>query len=156
MQEQLPATLATLSNWTMFCTEQQFWKNFFDDLKTCISSLEIVSPFIRDDSVGGLIEHFERLRKQSVKIVIYSRPRKDHTYPGSFNLAIEKLNGLSIEINTVEKIHQKIAVINNTIWWEGSLNILSFKDSGEHMRRFQGPGAKTLLSEIGLRPDLPS
>jgi len=152
MQEQLPATLSILSNWTMFCTEQQFWITFFDDLKTCVTSLEIVSPFIRDDSVRKLLEHFERLRRQSVKIVIYSRPCKDHTCPESFNLAIEKLNGLSIEIKTIEKIHQKIAIIDNAIWWEGSLNILSFKDSGEHMRRFKGSGAKTLLSEIGLNP----
>ena len=53
----------------------------------------------------------------------------------------------SVEI--VSQIHHKIAIIDDAIWWEGSLNILSFGKSGEHMRRFEGPEAKTLLHKIG-------
>lgn len=35
-------------------------------------------------------------------------------------------------------MHQKVAIIDGTIAWEGSLNILSHKDTEEQMRRFEG------------------
>ena len=34
-------------------------------------------------------------------------------------------------------IHQKVAIIDDRICWEGSLNILSFANSRELMRRFE-------------------
>jgi hypothetical protein len=50
------------SKWTTFCTEKEFWKNFSSDLKKCVKSIDIVSPFIRDDALWRLKNQFRKLR----------------------------------------------------------------------------------------------
>jgi PLD-like domain len=151
MREPLPfLTSSNLSTWTMFCTEKDFWENFIQDLKTCVKSVDIVSPFITKEAILRLKNEFEQLRKKSIRVVIYSRTLAEHQDLKSCCSGMQKLEELDIEINPIKKIHHKIAIIDNTIWWEGSLNILSFKKSGEHMRRLEGPEAKTLLNKIGL------
>jgi hypothetical protein len=147
----LPLNSGNLANWTDFCTEKDFWTIFFKDLEKCISSLEIVSPFIKRVTRTDLKEKFERLRQRSVKITVYSRPVRK--YNQECNVALKEFEQLNIEIKRIEKIHHKIAIIDNAIWWEGSLNILSFNETGEHMRRFEGPEAKLLLQTIGLTED---
>jgi len=54
---------------------------------------------------------------------------------------IELLQEMGIKVFQLKNMHQKIAVIDRKITWEGSLNILSHQTSHEHMRRFEG--AKT-------------
>jgi len=48
-------------------------------------------------------------------------------------------------------MHQKVAIIDNDIAWEGSLNILSHRDTGEQMRRFAGQSA---IEEISRNLEL--
>lgn len=50
---------------------------------------------------------------------------------------IQWLSDQGVHVNLRESIHEKIAVIDNAILWEGSLNILSHKNTTERMRRIQ-------------------
>ena len=48
-------------------------------------------------------------------------------------------------------MHHKIAIIDDSIAWEGSLNILSHWGSGEHMRRFGDEGVvEEILGSLGV------
>jgi len=136
--------------WTTLCTEQDFWKNFFADLKTCIRSIIVISPFLANEATWRIINEFKVLKQRGVQITIFTRPANEHTNVNSFNLAINRLKTIGAEIKIVSKLHQKIAIIDHRIWWEGSLNILSFRSSREHMRRFEGQDAVTILQDIGL------
>ena len=52
-------------------------------------------------------------------------------------------------------IHRKLAIIDRSILWEGSLNILSQRDSIEHMRRFEGKEtAQQMMSFLKLDKNL--
>ncbi|MFN8659920.1 MAG: phospholipase D-like domain-containing protein [Candidatus Obscuribacterales bacterium] len=53
--------------------------------------------------------------------------------------AIEILRNAGAHINLVKGIHQKVCVIDGCIVYRGSLNILSFYDSGEEMMRKVSP-----------------
>ena len=56
-----------------------------------------------------------------------------------------------IKVILLGKMHQKIAVIDRRITWEGSLNILSHNTTQEHMRRFVGPKtAEQIIRNYGL------
>ena len=53
---------------------------------------------------------------------------------------------------TGEGIHHKAAVIDRSIAWEGSLNILQHGDSGEQMTRHEDPGyIKELMDVLGVK-----
>jgi hypothetical protein len=44
-----------------------------------------------------------------------------------------------VEVVLREETHEKIAIIDKQILWDGSLNILSHKDGPESMNRFDDP-----------------
>ena len=59
----------------------------------------------------------------------------DAEYESQALEAISMLQSLDIEVLFTVKHHRKIAIIDREILWEGSLNILSYYDSCEIMRR---------------------
>ena len=61
------------------------------------------------------------------------------------DIVIEQLRNMGIRVIERFGMYQKIAVLDNRILWEGSLNILSHRDSGEQMRRFE---CSTSIEEI--------
>jgi len=56
-------------------------------------------------------------------------------------VVIEQLLSMVVKVIQRSNMHQKIAILDNEIAWEGSLNILSHRDTEEHMRRFEGQSA---------------
>jgi len=48
---------------------------------------------------------------------------------------IEQMRAIGVEVIERRRMHQKVAIIDRSIAWEGSLNILSHNDSNEQMRR---------------------
>jgi hypothetical protein len=54
-------------------------------------------------------------------------------------------------------MHQKVAIMDSAIAWEGSLNILSHKDTAEHMRRFEGNSTiEEIMRNLELDEEMPS
>jgi DNA-binding XRE family transcriptional regulator len=73
---------------------------------------------------------------------------------------------MGVHVTLRKKIHQKLAVIDEDILWEGSLNILSHYDTVERMTRWQSAdmvleavstnglyGCKQCLNRGGFAPD---
>jgi hypothetical protein len=133
---------------TALSSGKNFWATFRQDLKLCASSLTIVSPLLTNDATWNIANELKDLRSRNVIVKVYTRPLDEHQNRYGFNLAYARLKKLGAEVITVSKIQQKLAVIDEIIWWEGSLNILGFRDSPEQMSRFQGPGAKSLLAQL--------
>jgi len=55
-------------------------------------------------------------------------------------MVVKQLREIGVVVMERTKMHQKIAILDD-IAWEGSLNILSHRDSQEQMRRYQGQSA---------------
>lgn len=49
----------------------------------------------------------------------------------------DKLFSIGVHVTTVPKIHEKLVIIDETIFWEGSLNPLSYRDTSERMTRWK-------------------
>jgi len=55
--------------------------------------------------------------------------------------AVEQLEKIGANVVQRKGMHQKIAIMDDKITWEGSLNILSHRDTQDQMRRIDGAHA---------------
>ncbi len=121
-------------------TEKNFWPVFLTDLKSATNSVIIVSPFISLNRAGRLMNLFRTLLVRNVGIRIYTRPpsgQPDSLFEQS-GVVLTEFRKIGATLILKQKLHQKVALIDGKITWEGSLNILSHKDSTEQMRRIEG------------------
>jgi phosphatidylserine/phosphatidylglycerophosphate/cardiolipin synthase-like enzyme len=118
--------------------ETTFYNKFLHDLLQAQKEVIIESPFISTHRMNELRSLFKKLIHKGVKVYIFTRDPKEHT--GEFKIQAEE------EIQYFEKLgvqvllcvgnhHRKLAMIDRSVLWEGSLNILSQIHSREIMRR---------------------
>jgi len=123
--------------------EKTFYKAFLRDLEQCQKEVIIESPFITSERMKALWPILKRLYVKGVKIFIITRDPKEHTdsYDSQSESEIETLEAMGIQVLLCTgNHHRKLAIIDRTILWEGSLNILSQIHSREIMRRLEGGG----------------
>jgi hypothetical protein len=113
------------------CNEIDFWKLFPLDLEKARSSVVIISAFVSDYRVGLLLPELEKLKARRVKVLAYIRP----TSNVADKTAIDRLKSAGVEVVFKKRIHQKIAIIDDSIGWSGRLNILQHIDSHDQMTR---------------------
>jgi len=128
--------------------QSTFYKAFLQDVRHCKKRLIIESPFITTRRVRTFLPVFEKLRKRGVQIIINTRHPEDHESPYREQAAsaVASFQALDIVVLYTGGHHRKLAIIDEQIVWEGSLNILSFTDSCEIMRRIASVAeAKALI-----------
>lgn len=131
-----------------------FDTSFSKDIDHCRNSLVIESPFIRLNRVHNLMPVFKKLRRRGVCIVINTREPIEHNseYQIQAEEAITMMQDIGIRVLYTVKHHRKLAIIDHSILWEGSLNILSYYDSCEIMRRTVSlEEAEILINFIGMQ-----
>ena len=122
-------------------------------MRKCRNSLVIESPFIRLNRVLDLLPIFTHLRSKGVQVVINTRPPEEHDteYQHQAEQAISLLQDMGVRVLFTIKHHRKLAIIDRETFWEGSLNILSYYDSCEIMRRtVSASDAEALLNFIDI------
>jgi phosphatidylserine/phosphatidylglycerophosphate/cardiolipin synthase-like enzyme len=134
--------------------EQSFYKSFINDLKYAEKEVVIESPYLTRKRSIELSNTFRRLSRHGIKIKIYTREPSHHTprlkQQSIQSIAILKSSGARI-YTCRDLRHRKIAIIDNVILWEGSLNILSQSKSRELMRRtVSSVLSRQVLSYTGL------
>lgn len=131
-----------------------FYKAFMRDVSRARKQLIIESPFITSQRVYRLLPILKDLRRRGVEIIINTRDPEEHedeAYQVQAAEAVALFHTLDIVVLHTTRLHRKLAVIDGKITWEGSLNILSFGDSCEIMRRISSSEeARTLIAFIKL------
>ena len=133
--------------------EQSFYRAFEKDLYLARQRVIIESPFITLRRIDELLPVFTKLRRKGVAVTINTRNPIEHDaeYETQALIAIEQLQGLGVKVLYTVKHHRKLAIIDGTVAWNGSLNILSQHDSCEIMWRVVSKGiADQLLGFIKL------
>ncbi|MEM3473715.1 MAG: AAA domain-containing protein [archaeon] len=118
--------------------EHEFWPLFLKDLVNASEKVLIISPFITETRVAKLFNHFYSLVSRGIKLFIITRPPSEQIDFENASKVIEKLSDVGMYVVFRNKIHEKIAIIDDEIVWHGSLNILSHRDTSEAMSRFVG------------------
>jgi len=122
-------------------SEADFYENFIKDLLNAKQEVVIDSPYITTERVRTFTPIFEHLINKGIKIFILTRQPKEHDPTMRYQATDEIKNFESMGITVlpfIGYVHRKLAIIDRGILWEGSLNILSQRDSHEIMRRFEG------------------
>jgi hypothetical protein len=125
-----------MNNSTLF-DNNTFYRAFERDLRRARQSVIIESPFITNRRMEYLSPIFAKLRRKGVRIVVNTRDPKEHNeeYAVQAENAVAAMQDMGIKVLYTVKHHRKLAIIDEEVLWEGSLNILSQGDSCEVMRR---------------------
>lgn len=133
--------------------EHTFYQAFIRDLKRSKREVIIECPFITSTRMEILLPIFKKLLNKGVKIHIVTRDPVEHDEFYRYQATNEILMCCELGIRcTLVKgnFHRKLAIIDKTVIWEGSLNILSQTRSKEIMRRIvSGKLARKLLKFLG-------
>ena len=125
-------------NYSLF-NQDTFYKAFIKDLNDARNTVIIESPFITKKRMIQLLPVLRKLRLRDVRIIINTKPLNEHNpllYEQAL-WAIGEVQSIGIEVFMTIGHHRKLAIIDDDILWEGSLNILSQNDSCEIMRRIE-------------------
>lgn len=123
-------------------SEATFYCSFQLDLKRANNEVIIESPFIACKRTDTLLPIFRKLTKKGVSVRINTRNPRHHERELQIQAwqSIKKLREAGVKVKFYDDMrHRKLAVIDRTILWEGSLNILSQSYSKEVMRRTNSP-----------------
>lgn len=117
--------------------QDTFYPAFLRDIRQAKRKMIIESPFITLRRFNMLLPALQQARKRGVEIRINTRPPEEHDEPMQREAAeaISLLQKIGVTVFYTGRLHRKIAVIDDEVLWEGSLNILSQWDSCEIMRR---------------------
>lgn len=116
---------------------ETFYRAFTSDLRYARKSVYIESPFITTRRMDSLLPMFAWLRARGIRVTINTRCPDEHEgeYLAQAHQAVGAMQSIGITVLFTIKHHRKLAIIDDEILWEGSLNILSHYDSCEVMRR---------------------
>ncbi len=121
--------------------QNKFYDVFTSDLRHARMRVIIESPFITMKRLNALLPTLQRLRAKGVRIFVNTKPFEEHDqllYEQAFQ-AVAILQDIGVTVMMTVGHHRKLAIIDDDILWEGSLNILSQNDSCEFMRRMRSP-----------------
>jgi hypothetical protein len=135
-----------------------FYAEFESDIVNAKENISIVSAFVTARRVRMLEENLRAAAERGVTIRVLTKPANDQFdetgLRSSSSEGIKILKNLGARVEFNPETHEKIAVIDNSIVWHGSLNIFSQRESSESMMRFIGEKtARQLLTNAGLRPE---
>ena len=133
-------------------------QNTFDDqfmhaLRKARRNVIIESPLLRTARAERFISIFHRLKKRGVEILLNTKPLEEHDeiYKLQVQKSLSLLQSTGVDVLFTVKHHRKLAIIDRQVIYEGSLNILSYHDSCEIMRRTTSAlEAEMLIHLIGV------
>lgn len=118
--------------------EATFYQALNRDMARARHSVTIESPFLTLKRVRSITPILKKLQRRKVTVTINTRLPRHHTPQLQFEAeeAIVVLKNAGAKVYVChDRRHRKLAIIDSTILWEGSLNILSQNNSREVMRR---------------------
>ena len=138
--------------------ESTFYRAFIRDLSTAKKEVIIYSPYVTKFRSNFFKQTIEKLRERNVDVFIFTRPLDEYesVMQPQIQCALKRYEELGVCIFYPGRyIHEKVAIIDREILWEGSLNILSHRASNEMMRRTSDKNSATeVMSYIGLNEQI--
>lgn len=142
---------------TLF-NESTFYNAFIKDMLAAKKEVIIYSPFVAKFRTDFLKPTIEKLRDRNVEVFIFTRPIEeyDNIIQTQIECALKRFEEMGVCVYYPGRyIHEKVAIIDREILWEGSLNILSHRASNEMMRRTSnGDSAMQVMHYLRLNNKL--
>lgn len=114
----------------------------------------IECPFITNRRLNQLLPDLQKLKAQKIRVIVNTRDPQandDEYHRADAHVAISKLQHLGVQVLFTGGHHRKLVIIDRTVLYEGSLNVLSQNNSCEVMRRIESTQlAWEMVRFIGL------
>lgn len=138
-------------------TEQNFFSAFFADLRRAQKEIIIVSPFLASNRAEHFLNLFRAKFAERTPIRVFTRTRREQRGDmfRQAEMVFDALKAVGIELVERRGLHQKLAILDRMVAWEGSLNILSHSEgrTTENMRRigsWEKPALKTCAELVKI------
>jgi len=119
----------------------------------CKQEIVIESPFLTTRRINLLLPKMRRAIECGVRVIVNTRHPQEHEdyMRNEAVIGIARLQDIGVKVLLTGGHHRKLAIIDRTILYEGSLNILSQSDSCEIMRRIESEQlAQQMLRFTGI------
>ena len=127
-----------------------FQERFLQDIAQAKESVVIVSPYVTSKRVRWIEAALQPCAQKRVSVSIITRTPASLPVSSqkAAEIAIGLLRAYSINMICREGIHQKFAIIDGSIVWYGSINLLSFSTSQESIMRLHSSSiARALIDK---------
>ena len=127
-----------------------FQERFLQDIAQARESVVIVSPYVTSKRVRWIEAALQPCTQKQVNVSIITRTPASLPVSSrkAGEIAIGLLRAYPIHIIFREGIHQKFAIIDGSIVWYGSINLLSFSTSQESIMRLHSSSiARALIDK---------
>ncbi len=116
---------------------QNFQPVYENDLAVARKEIVIVSPFATKRRIQQASPLIAAALQKQIKVVIMTRPVTDYKDDKALREIFTELESMGLQIIFKSNIHQKFAIIDQSIVWYGSINLLGYGRSEETMMRLE-------------------
>lgn len=126
-----------------------FQERFLQDITRAKESVTIVSPYVTARRVKWIEAALQQCAQHRISVTVITRTLE--SLPASSRRAAEAADGMlrEMHVNVIfrEGIHQKYAIMDGSVVWYGSINLLSFGASQESFMRLVSSSIARALQE---------
>jgi AAA domain/PLD-like domain len=133
----LPATKNREEDDIESFTEKTFYRAVKQDIKGAQTSITIASPFLAQERVNDILPLLVEQKRKGVSVKVYTKPIEE-SEQWSIN-AGASVKAAGIELLYRPKMHEKLVFIDEKVVYNGSLNLLSHRDTRESVLRVPIP-----------------
>ena len=114
---------------------------FEQDLNDAARSIVIVSPYLQKGRIAKLLPVLQKAMDSGVDAVVHTRAA-EHCDPKNQKTVCEAITTMEqagITVHTHESLQQRYAVVDTSIVWYGSVDLLAFGRKDTDVLRFENP-----------------
>lgn len=121
--------------------KSNFWPVYSKDILNAAKEVFIVSPFMTKKRVMQTLQYLSSAISNQVKVQVMTRPIGDFKDKDKIALeyCVNVVRDVGVTLILKSNIHQKFTIIDQSIVWYGSINLLSFGNAEESMMRLGSP-----------------
>src|SRR5690606_895221 len=119
------------------------------DIARSSTNIELYCPFLDPGPVKKWSTVLTERVRAGVRVVIYTRTideQRDAVGADRHRKRIEELRSAGCEVEFRERMHEKVLIIDGTVLWHGSLNLLANTGPTDLMMRFTDPASCARVS----------
>ncbi|MFI9647166.1 AAA domain-containing protein [Streptomyces sp. NPDC052040] len=121
------------------------------DIGRAVGSIELYCPFLDPQPVRKWSTLFGQRVREGVRVVVYTRAAEEQRDAASaerHQQRIDELRGAGCEVDFRERMHEKVLILDRTVLWHGSLNLLANTGPTDLMMRFTDPASCERVSRV--------
>lgn len=114
---------------------------FEQDLNDAARSIVIVSPYLQKGRIAKLLPALQKAMDSGIDVVVYTRAAEQYDPKNQKSVceAITMLEQVGVTVQTYKELQQRYAIVDESIVWYGSVDLLAFGRKDTDVLRFENP-----------------